>query len=451
MRNSERKSVSSFGYSLIISWLFFLGGLLIGVFPHPALALTADQIQRQQSLEQQLTEVEKEINQQTALLTSKQKETASLQRDLAVLDYQITTAKLQIKAKQLEIGSLGTDISQKVNTIGSLNDKIDKEKASLMELLKKTADLDSTSMVEVALSDNDFSRLFVDLNSFNSVQEAVHSSVNTIRLTKNQTETEKSQLEDKRDATTNAKKAIEKETVKIQSLESQKKDLLAVSKNQESNYKKILAEKKQKKTAILNALFALRDTGAIPFEKALAYAKEVTARTNVRAAFLLAVLTQETNLGENVGRCNRPGDPPTKSWKNIMKPSRDYKPFQRIVQALGLSPDTVPLSCPQGNGYGGAMGPSQFIPSTWELYEDRISAVTGNKPPNPWSAEDAFAATGLYLQDLGADTGSYTAESRAAGKYYAGSNWATAGKSYSASVMAIADRIQTNIDYLQSN
>ncbi|MEK7477968.1 MAG: lytic murein transglycosylase [Patescibacteria group bacterium] len=451
MRNSDSQSVGGFGCYLIITVLFFLAGLLISFFPRFVLALTADQIQRQQNLEQQLAEVEKEIDQQTVLLSQKQKETASLRRDLAVLDYQITTAKLQIKAKQLEVSRLGSDINQKVNTIGGLNDKIAEGKVSLAEFLKKTRELDDTSVIEVALNDNGFSRLFVDLNSFNFVQEALHSSVNQIRLTKNQTETEKSQLEDKRDATANAKKVIEKETAKIQSLENQKKDLLAVSKNQESNYKKILASKKQKKAAILNALFALRDTGAIPFEKALAYAKEVSARTKVRPAFLLAIMTQETNLGENVGRCNRPGDPPAKSWKNIMKPGRDYEPFQRIVAALGLDPDTVPLSCPQGEGYGGAMGPSQFIPSTWALYEDRIAVVTGNKPPNPWNAEDAFAATGLYLEDLGAAAGTYTAESRAAGKYYAGSRWATAGKSYSASVMAIADRIQSNIDYLQSD
>jgi membrane-bound lytic murein transglycosylase B len=198
----------------------------------------------------------------------------------------------------------------------------------------------------------------------------------------------------------------------------------------------------------LSALFALRDSKAIPFERALAYAKEASNGTGVRPAFILAILTQETNLGANVGTCNRPGDPATKSWKNIMKPTRDIEPYLRIVKSLGITPESMPLSCPQGNGYGGAMGPSQFIPSTWELYTNRVSVVTGNRPANPWNAEDAFAATSVYLKDLGADARTYAAESRAAGKYYAGSRWATAGVNYSNSVMAIATRIQGNIDIL---
>lgn len=83
----------------------------------------------------------------------------------------------------------------------------------------------------------------------------------------------------------------------------------------------------------------------------------------------------------------------------------DEAAFLRITQALGLNADTVPLSCPYGNGWGGAMGPSQFIPTTWELYQSRIATVTGNNPPNPWNAEDAFAATAIYLKDLGLPLG----------------------------------------------
>ena len=37
-------------------------------------------------------------------------------------------------------------------------------------------------------------------------------------------------------------------------------------------------------------------------------------------------------------------------------------------------------------------------------------------------------AMSLYLGGLGADAGGYTAEHRAAAKYYAGSKWATAGQ-----------------------
>jgi hypothetical protein len=60
---------------------------------------------------------------------------------------------------------------------------------------------------------------------------------------------------------------------------------------------------------------------------------------------LLAILTQETNLGQNVGTCNRPTDPPNKSYKVIMNPKdRDY--FVQITQELGMDPNATPVSCP---------------------------------------------------------------------------------------------------------
>lgn len=427
--------------SILIIFTWFGNPILVS-------ALSEAEIARQARLQEELKIVEQDIAKQTQLLQGKQKETASIQRDVDVLTYKIATAKLNIRAKQLQIERLGTDITKKVVTIGTLVSKIESEKNSLAELLRQTREMDDSSVLDVALGGEGLSEVFADLNAFRFIEESLHESFNVIRNNKKTTEVQKVSLEGQRDSTLNAKAAIEAESKKIQGLEKEKKELLALSKNQESGYKKILAEKKKKQSEILSALFALRDTKAIPFEKALEYAKEASNGTGVRPAFILAILTQETNLGANVGTCNRPGDPETKSWKNIMKPTRDIEPYLRIVKSLGITPESMPLSCPQGNGYGGAMGPSQFIPSTWEIYQNRVSVVTGNRPPNPWNPEDAFAATSLFLKDLGADARTYVAESRAAGKYYAGGNWATAGQSYSASVMAISNRIQANIDIL---
>ncbi|MCX6712858.1 MAG: lytic murein transglycosylase [Candidatus Vogelbacteria bacterium] len=413
-------------------------------------AISADEAARQEKLKAELVQVEADIAKNSQLLSAKQKESASLKRDVDVLNYQIATAKLKIREKQLEIQRLGTDIVKKEVTVRDLNQKIEAEKQSLAELLRKTREMDNTSVVEAALKGDNMSDVFADLNAFNYIQGSLHNSFGAIKQTRSDTEVQKSGLENRRDASIDAKAAIERENKKVQALEVEKQDLLKLSKNQESNYKRILADRQKKRSEILSALFSLRDTKAIPFEQALAYAKEAAGKTGVRPAFILAIMTQETNLGANVGTCNRPGDPEKKSWKNIMKPSRDIEPYLRITKALGIAPDTMPLSCPQGSGYGGAMGPSQFIPSTWELYEDRIASVTGHNPPNPWVAEDAFAATSLYLMDLGAAGSTYSAESRAAGKYYAGSRWATAGKSYSNSVMAISERIQNNIDFLNN-
>jgi membrane-bound lytic murein transglycosylase B len=98
------------------------------------------------------------------------------------------------------------------------------------------------------------------------------------------------------------------------------------------------------------------------------------------------------------------------------------------------------------------MGPSQFIASTWKLYEPRIDSALGVSVADPWNAQTAIMATALYMKDLGANKATYSAERKAAASYYAGSNWQTrAALSYADSVLAFADTYQNNIDFLKDN
>ena len=121
------------------------------------------------------------------------------------------------------------------------------------------------------------------------------------------------------------------------------------------------------------------------------------------------------------------------------------------MAAAGRDWRTTPVSCPLPGGYGGAMGPTQFIPSTWEMYEGRIKSALGVSAADPWDAEHAITATALYLADVGATGGSYLAEHTAAARYYAGGNWATSGQSYGNQVMQKATQFQKDIDFLSAN
>jgi membrane-bound lytic murein transglycosylase B len=268
-------------------------------------------------------------------------------------------------------------------------------------------------------------------------------------------------LAKKQNQTADAKYVVETQKNQITSDKTQKQQLLAITTNQEVEYKKVLAERQAKAAAIRAALFPLRDASAITFEDALRFAKEAQAKTGVRSALILAVLTQESNLGKNVGQCYLRntvtgagvGKNTGTVFSSVMAPNRDVPPFLDLGLRLGFDPLNQAVSCPiaSAGGWGGAMGPAQFIPSTWKVYEARTARVTGNSVPNPWGAEDAIAAMSLYLGDLGADVGGYTAEHRAAAKYYAGGAWATAGRGYANSVLSLATSIQTNIDFLSNN
>ena len=292
---------------------------------------TADTTAQEKALEAELKKVEAEIARQTVLLKSKQQETATIQRDVDILTAEIKQAKLKIQAKEIDIKRLGSDIGQKETVILTLSERIAREKESMSELLRKTREVDETSLPEVVLANDSVSELFRDFDTFSSVQSALHQSFGDIRSTQEQTQTEKTQLTTRRNAEIDARKEIEKQKRTIETKEAEKQELLRVSKGEENSYKSILAERERQRQEIRSALFRLRGATNISFGQALDYANVVSKATGIRPAFLLAIITQESNLGENIGTCNRPGDPPEKGWQAIMKPTRDYEPYLAIT------------------------------------------------------------------------------------------------------------------------
>ncbi|MBI4121684.1 MAG: lytic murein transglycosylase, partial [Candidatus Ryanbacteria bacterium] len=288
-----------------------------------------------------------------------------------------------------------------------------------------------------------------DVDAIDTVQKSLQDSFDVLRDTKHEEEIARDEFIDKRQEQSQLRALQELERKQLEKNEAERKNLLKVTRGKESEYKKVLAQKQKTAASIRTQLFLLQGSPSIPFEKAVEYAEEASQKTGVRVAFVLGVIAQESDLGRNVGQCNLPGDPPNRKWQKIMKPSRDHEPYRRITSALGLDPDSMPLSCPMSVGWGGAMGPAQFIPSTWELYQDKIARATGHNPPNPWNPEDAFMASAIYLGELGANT--RAGESKAAAKYFAGGNWnSSLGRAYASQVLAKVETYQGQIDLIKS-
>lgn len=448
---------------LISAFLAITLTLSFGLVHKTAYALT--DAEQEAEWRAELEQTEKDIAQWESVLKSTKVNTKNLQQEVSTLNAKIQQAKSFIKQKNIAIARLEQDIVKKNAHIANLEGQIDEGHESLAQLLRKTNEIDSFSLPEIMLGNKNISDFFSDIDTFQSVGNSLQDLFVKIRTTKDITEKEKSalDLQKKKEADTRAAKEIEQK--QVQANEKEKEYLVGVSKTQEKTYAQVLADRQKKANEIRAALFRLRDTGSITFGDALKYAQEAGAKTGVRPAFLLAILTQESNLGQNVGSCLvtniDSGDGKGKNSGNIfekvMKSPRDTVPFKAITERLGKDWSTTAVSCPlgtkysSGRGYGGGMGPSQFIPSTWEMFKNKVGAINGisGDSANPWNARDAFTATAVYMSELGADSGSYTDEKNAACKYYSGSSCSSTrsppNMSYGNSVMSIAANIQTTM------
>lgn len=415
--------------------------------------------ERRAQLEQQLAEIEQDIVEKRGVLSEKQRERTTLEGDIAILDSQISVAQQQIKHRDLTIVKITDDIGEKQTAIGSVDNKVVRSEQSLAQLIRRTREIDDTSLAELVLSGT-LSDFFQDIDTFEVLQRDLSTSFEEMAILRADLAARKSALESKQTEEEELRRIQLLEKQAIERKENEKQQILEVTKGEERAYQELIAERQRTAAQIRSALFNLRDSGAIPFGQAYEFAREASVKTGIRPALILAILRQETNLGENVGQClltNSPskGDGKGRNtgtpFSGVMKPERDVDPFLAITAELGIDPYSQVVSCPPGYGYGGAMGPAQFIPSTWMLYKDRLAQITGESPPNPWSPRTAIFATALLMADNGADNGGRAAERLAALRYFAG--WANASKPsyafYGDDVMEFADQYQSDIDVLE--
>lgn len=378
-------------------------------------------------LEKQLADIEAQINGFEKQLTATQGEKKTLTNAVNKLKNQQSSILLQVKSTTLKLNQITTELSKTEKGITTTKTKEERLKTQISSVLRLLNNKDeqllivsiseSRGLADVAQTIQDYSKIFFTLASLTNQNKALHDSLQKQQVA----------YQDQQDDAEQLIKIKNAQQQELLGRLSEQKDLLQVTKGKESDYQQILTDKRKEANAIRNRIYDMvgGDT-QITFEKAVEIATWVGKQIGIRPAFLLAILTQESNLGKNVGTCNRPNDPPEKSWKVIMKPERDQEPFKTITDELGRNPDITPVSCPLRDskgkiyGWGGAMGPAQFIPSTWMGYRKKVTAITG-KPADPWSITDAFIASASKLANDGASSKEENGEWRAAMKYFAGS------------------------------
>lgn len=365
-------------------------------------------------------------------------EKKTLQNKIYSLNSKIKNLNYKVYQSNLVIKDLGVQIEDTKDSIVTTSSKIDDSKDKLANILRTIYEEDQKPMVEVLLSEQDLSGFFDNLIALEILSNENKELLYSIKTLKTNLVQQEETLGGERD---DLEDMIKIQKVQIEENDKTKQEQQYYLNITEQQYQKQLQEKKEtdeKASAIRARIFELAGVPAAPtFGEALEIAESIEKLTGVRPALLLAVLTQESNIGKNVGQCyiKNPatgagvGIRTGNAIDRVMKPSRDVSHFLSITKELGRDPYNTPVSCPMSYGWGGAMGPAQFIPSTWIIYRDELSKITG-KPGDPWDIKDAFLAAALYLKDYGAAQQTYNGEWKAAMIYFSGTSQRTKYNGY---------------------
>ena len=411
-------------------------------------------------LEKQLKELEAKIVEYERDFTRTQAEREALQYEVNKIKGRISQLNAEIRQARATAQVLAGEIKDREAsisvTLGEIEDLQNKISVNLREIYEE----DQKSIIEIIFSEKDFNIFFDNSLALEKLSMESRNLLGEIITLKVNLEEEKESLgvakeESERIAEQRAAQAREAEAIR----EAQER-LLTETQQREVTQRQELESLRQQAAQIRSRIFELAGTPiseAPTFGEAYEIAKWVEGITGVRPAFLLAVLQQESRIGANVGQCHL-ADLSSGATYNIntnqrfqqgIHPSRDLPPFLQIADELGLDPLKTPISCqiPHVGGWGGAMGPAQFIPSTWMAYRSRLATILG-RPANPWNIRDAFLASGLYLSDYGAGAQTRNTEWCAAQGYFTGIKCNSNFAFYGNNVLAIADGFQRDIDIL---
>jgi membrane-bound lytic murein transglycosylase B len=402
---------------------------------------TSDQ---QAQLQSQLDQINQEIAANQSKLATEQTQRATYENQVSILDSQIKEAQLEIQQRTLTLQQVQGQIKQAMAGISTLDTKVGAGEASLAQIMRETAEIDTTPLAEQILQGS-LSEAFNEVDDFETLQKALGASFTQMAAEKSDLSARQTTLEGQQEEQQQLLQVQVLQQNSLKATEQQKQDLVTATRGQESVYQQIIASQQKTAAQIKAQLFSLNNAShSTSFGDMYQYSKQASVVTGVEPAFILAILTEESNLGQNVGNC---------TYESAMSPNRDVPDFLQIMQQLGLDPNSEKVSCAQSYGaYGGAMGPAQFIPSTWMLYQDRIATAAGQNPPNPWDPRTATFATAIYMSDLGADVQTPAAEREAALRYLAGSHWQNAAYAfYGEAVMNYTQQYEQNIAVLNGS
>lgn len=399
------------------------------------------------------------------------KEQKQLSGEINKLTGEIQKTTIEIKKKNSLIQNIKGDIVEKEGSLQELNQKLVREKESLKKILRKRYELGDASVFEFMLSAKNVSDFYEDAPAFSYIQDSLSDSFEIIDDLKVQIYGQKSELEKRREQEDEAKFGLQVEQGKI---EEQKKDrnlALGVSEQKEASLSALKKAREAEANRIRAELIKFQGSGitsrSISFGEAYDYAKLASSKTGVDPAFIMAIMQQESGFGNNVGGCylkEKPEDPIGGVYKangiyiNSGNPSKknmipsNFNDFVSITQSLGRDWTTTPISCAIVNsdgslfGHGGAMGYTQFIPSTWKMVEARVKSHLGIAVANPWNPRDAVMATAVFMRDKGAQgspSANYNTYYNAACGYYGQCS------TYATSVMNKTANIQATVATLE--
>ncbi len=369
----------------------------------------------------QIEQIQKQIDDYQRQIDENGQKARTLTGEIGSLNAQINKVLLEIRSLGIAIDQTGLEVTNTQGQIMVAQTKLDIHKEALATYIRALDRADQESLTAVLFKHATISDFFDNLKNLQDTQNNLRTTIISIKDLKVDLEQKEDDLLDKKADLEKLNGLQQSEKRNLDQTKGQKNKLLKDTKGQETKFQQLVQRSKQDIGRIKEQVFYLQQNG-VTVEDAIRFGQLAAIRVGIRPAFVIAILEVESGLGRNVGTGNWLKDM-YNCYIKLGKPSRaeaEKTAFLTIAGKLGLNPDAVKVSREPNYGCGGALGPAQFLPTTWLAYEERVAQLTNHNPPSPWNIEDAFMASAIKLAAAGATAKTRSAEIGAAKAYIGG-------------------------------
>lgn len=302
-----RKKPSCYRFILLFSIFYFL-------FSSPALA-AEDTNQKILDLRKQIEELTRQAEEYKKNVNQKQKEADSLARQIDILNNQILKLQTQIAITSRQVTSAKFEISDLETEIFDAQEKINRERKAIGQLISLIAGRDRMSLTAIVLKNPRLSDFTNTIQQEQNLNQRLNGLLISLKQEKEELQTDKAELENKKRELEDLNARQTQQRNSASQTKNTKDRLLVQTRGKEQEYQKLLAEVEKKEAAFFAEL------------------KKLEAEAIQSGAFIVHVTAQ--NL-------------PPKASKVFQWPYEDFY----LTQGYGC---TRYAKCGKANGpYGGA-------------------------------------------------------------------------------------------------
>ncbi len=214
-----------------------------------------------------IAELEQEIRRYEGELAALNREAETLESAVARLtisikkfNADIALTERRINDASTRIGALGADIAGKER-------RMSQNTAAIAETLRRVRESESTSLLEVVLSEPRLSGFFDSVAGIRQFQETIRTDLASLRAVKTELEGLREKEEDEQLELIELHSRLADQKSLVESERAEQRELLAMTKNKETSYQDLLARKRAEKEAFereINALEAALEIAIDP-------------------------------------------------------------------------------------------------------------------------------------------------------------------------------------------